>query len=118
MLEKLAKQLIALDEATLMSLWDEYYAKVQRFEPTKKWEEAVLVLAMIQSVRWKNQLFNVKWNQQRSPGGQEDRNGAEGRNGPANAPDEAGQEEPDGAGSREKGRIIPFRPAGDDSFEE
>ena len=60
-LEKLADKLLSLDEASLVSLWDKYYSIVQRFEPTKKWEQAVIILSMIQGVRWKNQLFNVKW---------------------------------------------------------
>ena len=60
-LEKLANKLLSLDEASLISLWDKYYAIVQKFEPTRKWEQAVIILSMIQAVRWKNQLFNVKW---------------------------------------------------------
>ena len=60
LLKKLAKQLLAVDEASLTSLWNKYYSMVMRFEPTKRWEEAVLVLCMIQSVKWKNQLFNTK----------------------------------------------------------
>ena len=61
MLQKLAQQLNAYDEASLMSLWDRYAAVVDRFEPTKRWEEASLVLCLIQAVRWKNQLFNHHW---------------------------------------------------------
>ncbi len=61
MLQKLAQQLNAYDEASLMSLWDRYAAVVDRFEPTKRWEEAALVLSLIQAVRWKNQLFNHHW---------------------------------------------------------
>jgi hypothetical protein len=57
----LADKLLSLDEASLLCLWDKYYALVQKFEPTKRWEQAVLILSMIQGVRWKNQLFNVKW---------------------------------------------------------
>ncbi len=45
MLQKLAQQLNAYDEASLMSLWDRYAAVVDRFEPTKRWEEAALVLS-------------------------------------------------------------------------
>ena len=58
MLQKMANQLNAYDEASLMSLWDKYAAAVERFEPTKRWEEAALVFSFIQSVRLKNQLFN------------------------------------------------------------
>ena len=58
MLEKLARQLNSLDEASLLSLWGHFAARVERFEPTKRWEEAALCLCLCQSVRWKNQLFN------------------------------------------------------------
>ena len=61
LLLKLARQLNSLDEASLMSLWDKYAAEVQHFEPSKRWEEYVLILNLIQSMRWKNQLFNCRW---------------------------------------------------------
>lgn len=61
LLEKLADKLLELDEASLTYLWNKYYAMVQRFEPTKRWERAVIILSLIQAVRWKNQLFNIKW---------------------------------------------------------
>jgi hypothetical protein len=64
---KLAKQLNAFDEASLMSLWEKYAETVQRFEPTKRWEEAALVFGFIQSLRWKNQLFNYNWAQNSKP---------------------------------------------------
>lgn len=64
---KLAKQLNAFDEASLMSLWEKYAETVQRFEPTKRWEEAALVFGFIQSLRWKNQLFNYNWSQNSKP---------------------------------------------------
>ncbi|MCA1944120.1 MAG: hypothetical protein LDL30_02405 [Desulfovibrio sp.] len=58
---RLARQLNAFDEASLMALWDAYAQKVQEFEPTKRWEEAALVFSLLQAVRWKNQLFNYNW---------------------------------------------------------
>ncbi len=64
---KLARQLDALDEASLMSLWDKYADTVNRFEPTKRWEEAAIVFSLIQAKRWKNQLFNYHWAQQVRP---------------------------------------------------
>ena len=57
-LQKMAAQLNAYDEASLMALWDKYATAVERFEPTKRWEEAAIVLSLIQAVRLKNQLFN------------------------------------------------------------
>ena len=67
MLQRMARQLAAYDEASLMSLWDKYYQKVETFQPTRQWEEEMIVLCLLQAVRWKNQLFNSKWAEQRSP---------------------------------------------------
>ncbi len=64
---KLARQINAFDEASLMSLWEKYSEKVRHFEPTKRWEESVLVFNLIQSTRLKNQLFNYNWAQSRMP---------------------------------------------------
>ena len=64
---KLAKQINAYDEASLMSLWEKYAEKVRRFEPTRRWEESVLVFNLIQSTRLKNQLFNFNWARSRKP---------------------------------------------------
>ncbi len=66
-LQKLARQILAYDEASLSALWDQYAGIVQNFEPTKRWEEAVIVLGIIQSVRWKNQLFNYHWKEGTNP---------------------------------------------------
>ncbi|MBI9078982.1 MAG: hypothetical protein JEY79_04485 [Pseudodesulfovibrio sp.] len=65
---KLARQINGYDEASLMSLWEKYAEKVRHFEPTKRWEESVLVFNLIQSTRLKNQLFNYNWAQSRMPG--------------------------------------------------
>lgn len=65
---KLARQINAYDEASLMSLWEKYAEKVSHFEPSKRWEESVLVFNLIQSTRFKNQLFNYNWAQSRMPG--------------------------------------------------
>lgn len=67
-LGKLAHQLAAYDEASLVSLWETYAEKVRRFEPTRAWEESVLVFCMIQAVRMKNQLFNHHWALSRQAG--------------------------------------------------
>ncbi len=64
---KLARQINAYDEASLMSLWEKYADIVAHFEPTKRWEEAVIVFNLIQSVRLKNQLFNYNWAKSRTP---------------------------------------------------
>ncbi|MDR2503339.1 MAG: hypothetical protein LBD82_03000 [Deltaproteobacteria bacterium] len=57
---KLVRQLNKYDEASLMELWQRYASKVSRFEPSERWEEAALVLCLIQSVHWKNQLYNAE----------------------------------------------------------
>lgn len=62
-LEKMARQINAYDEASLMALWDRYAGIVANFEPTKRWEEAALIFGIIQTVRWKNGLFNYHWAQ-------------------------------------------------------
>ncbi len=67
MLHKLARQLDSLDEASLMALWSKYATLTSRFEPTRRWEDACLVFSLIQAKRWKNQLFNYSWSQQRLP---------------------------------------------------
>ncbi len=67
LLLKLARQLDSLDEASLMSLWSKYATLTSRFEPTRRWEDACLVFSLIQAKRWKNQLFNYTWGQQRTP---------------------------------------------------
>ena len=58
LLLKLAQQLDALDEASLMDLWSKYALITERFEPTRRWEESALILSLIQAKHWKNQLFN------------------------------------------------------------
>ena len=63
MLQKIAKQLCGFDEASLMELWERYARKVARFEPSREWEEAAIILTLLQGMRWKNQLFNHHWSE-------------------------------------------------------
>ncbi|MDP2846629.1 MAG: hypothetical protein Q8O35_00395 [Humidesulfovibrio sp.] len=67
-LVKLARQLVAFDEASLMDLWEKHAEAVRQFEPTRRWEESVLVFGLIQAVRMKNQLFNYNLAASRQPG--------------------------------------------------
>ncbi|MBQ7456050.1 MAG: hypothetical protein IJS54_00350 [Desulfovibrio sp.] len=67
MLLRLAHQLDSMDEASLMALWSKYATLASRFEPTQRWEESVLVFALIQAKHWKNQLFNYKLAQMSRP---------------------------------------------------
>lgn len=64
---KMAEQLAAFDEASLTTLWEKYEGLAKEFQPTKKWEQAVMVLGMIQVLRWKNHLFNHHWAAQQKP---------------------------------------------------
>ena len=66
-LMKMADQLAEFDEASLTSLWDKYEGVVREFQPTKRWEQAVMILGMIQALRWKNHLFNHHWAAQQKP---------------------------------------------------
>jgi len=71
-LAKLARQLVAFDEASLMDLWEKYAEAVRQFEPTRRWEEAALIFGMIQAVRMKNQLFNYNLAASRRAGNDDD----------------------------------------------
>ncbi|MGM0423395.1 MAG: hypothetical protein ACQEQX_00575 [Thermodesulfobacteriota bacterium] len=103
MLQKIASQLAAVDEASLTQLWDKYQKRVQEFEPTRRWEEAVLVLSMIQAVRWKNQLFNTKWAKEKHPApAQEQKDSEQELSGPVQGPV-----------CKERGKLIRFRPRED-----
>lgn len=61
MLLKMARQLNAMDEASLMALWDKYVRRVQDFDASQEWEEAAIMLTLIQAPKLKNQLFNARW---------------------------------------------------------
>ena len=108
LLNRLARQLDALDEASLMSLWSKYATIASRFEPSKRWEEAVLVFSMIQAKRYKNQLFNHYWSQQAQP--RED-----GPGGQPLAPDFDLMPEAPAAPAPHRCRVLSFRPARDDA---
>jgi len=57
-LEKLAEQLLAYDEASLANLREKYRLRIEQFEGTKDWEKAVIVYCMINAISLKNTLFN------------------------------------------------------------
>lgn len=99
-LKKIAEQLDAYDEASLTSLWEKYHNIVKNFEPTKKWEEAALILSLIQAVRWKNQLFNVKWAVQRLPSSRSSQSSL--------LPSEGSEDSTENKESGEKGKVISF----------
>ena len=57
-LDRLAQQILALDEASLSALWEKYKNRMEHFEPSKEWEKAVIIFFIINSVRAKNHIFN------------------------------------------------------------
>ena len=57
-LEKLAEQILAFDEASLVSLREKYRVRIERFDGTKDWERAVIIYSIINAVSAKNTLFN------------------------------------------------------------
>ena len=57
-LDKIAEQIIALDEASLTQLRKKYLDRVCDFEASKEWEKAVVIYFIINGVVAKNNLFN------------------------------------------------------------
>jgi hypothetical protein len=57
-LDKLAEQIITLDEASLTQVRKKYLDRLFHFEPTKEWEKAVIIYFIINGVIAKNNLFN------------------------------------------------------------
>jgi hypothetical protein len=57
-LDKLAQQILGLDEASLSSLWGKYKKRMEHFEPSKEWEKSVIIFFIINAVRAKNHIFN------------------------------------------------------------
>ena len=101
LLLKMARQLNALDEASLMVLWDKYMARVQNFDGSKQWEESAIVFSLIQAVHAKNNLFNAHLDLMREHAG-------------LHRPEESERKIPRQTqvpkATPKKGKIIPFRP--------
>jgi len=57
-LEKMAENILSLDEASLTSLWEKYKIKMEHFDTTREWEKSVIIFFIINSVRVKNHIFN------------------------------------------------------------
>jgi hypothetical protein len=62
-LDKLAQQILGLDEASLTALWGKYKTRMDHFEPTKEWEKAFIIFFIINAVRAKNHIFNEQLTQ-------------------------------------------------------
>ena len=67
-LDKLAQQILGLDEASLSSLWEKYKKRMEHFEPSKEWEKAVIIFFIINAVRAKNHIFNEQLQRQLETG--------------------------------------------------
>ena len=57
-LNKIAENILCLDEASLTSLWDKYRIRMENFSFTPEWEKAVVIFSIINSIRVKNAIFN------------------------------------------------------------
>jgi hypothetical protein len=57
-LNKIAENILYLDEASLTSLWDKYKVKMENFSFSPEWEQAVVIFSIINSIRVKNAIFN------------------------------------------------------------
>jgi hypothetical protein len=57
-LERLAEQILAFDEASLVRLREKYRLRIEQFDGTKDWERAVIIYSIINAVSLKNNLFN------------------------------------------------------------
>ena len=122
-LRKLAQQLNIYDEASLMALWDSLSEQVASFEPTKEWEEAVLMLSMVQAVRWKNQLFNLNWSESLRAGSRELKKKGQEENlwpgfslekGEPSSPPSASPADGIATAGQKRGKVLSFRPVKDD----
>ena len=57
-LDKIAENILYLDEASLSILWDKYKTRMEQFSFTKEWEKSVIIFSIINAIRVKNAIFN------------------------------------------------------------
>ncbi len=57
-LNKIAENILYLDEASLTSLWEKYKVKMENFSFSPEWEKSVVIFSIINSIRVKNAIFN------------------------------------------------------------
>lgn len=57
-LDKIAENILYLDEASLTCLWDKYKVKMEQFSYSPEWEKSVIIFSIINSIRVKNAIFN------------------------------------------------------------
>jgi hypothetical protein len=66
-LNKIAENILHIDEASLTSLWDKYKNKVEQFSTSPEWEKSVIIFSIINAVRAKNAIFNEKLLNNKAP---------------------------------------------------
>ena len=66
-LNKIAENILHIDEASLTSLWDKYKNKVEQFSTSPEWEKAIIIFSIINAVRAKNAIFNEKLLNNKTP---------------------------------------------------
>jgi hypothetical protein len=59
-LEKIADNVLALDESDLATLLDHYKDRMSQGEPTRAWERAVIAYFLLNGIRIKNTLKQGK----------------------------------------------------------
>lgn len=57
-LNKIAENILYLDEASLTSLWEKYKTAMENFSFTPEWEKSVIIFSIINAIRVKNAIFN------------------------------------------------------------
>jgi hypothetical protein len=66
-LNKIADNILHIDEASLASLWDKYKNKVEQFSTSPEWEKAVIIFSIINAVRAKNAIINENLSNNNAP---------------------------------------------------
>jgi hypothetical protein len=57
-LNKIAENILHIDEASLTSLWEKYKSKVEQFNGSSEWERAVIIFSIINAIKTKNAILN------------------------------------------------------------
>jgi len=58
LLNKIAENVLHIDEASLTSLWDKYKSRVEQISVSHEWEKAIIIFSIINAVRTKNAILN------------------------------------------------------------
>jgi hypothetical protein len=66
-LEKIADNVLSLDESDLATLLDYYKDRISQGEPTRSWERAVIAYFLLNGIRIKNTLKKGKLRGQHEP---------------------------------------------------